>query len=73
MSTNFAISKPCVVTGKPYTVFVNSQDFTDWSERKKLAQEAFPYLSKEDREFIISGISPDGWDEMFSDDASDES
>ena len=67
------ITKNCVVTQKPYTVFVNSQDFTDWRERRKLAQEAFSYLSKEDREFIISGISPDGWEEMFSEDASDES
>ena len=73
MITNFAICRPCVITGKPYTVFVNSQDFTDWRERRKLAQEAFSYLSKEDREFIISGISPEGWEEMFSEDASDES
>ena len=73
MIMNLAICRPCVITGKPYTVFVNSQDFTDWREKRKLAQEAFSYLSKEDREFIISGISPDGWEEMFSEDASDES
>ena len=73
MEMNLAVCRPCIVTGKPYTVFVNSQDFADWRERRKLAQEAFSYLSKEDREFIISGISPDGWEEMFSEDASDES
>lgn len=73
MEINFAVCRPCVVTGKHYTVFVNSQDFSDWRDRKKLAQAAFPYLSKEDREFIISGISPEGWEEMLGDDASDES
>lgn len=70
---NMAITAPCVVTGKAYTVFVRPEDYNDWANKKKLAHEAFPYLGKEDREFIISGISPDGWDEMFSDDASDES
>lgn len=73
MEMNLAVCRPCIVTGKPYTVFVKSQDFTDWKERRKLAQEAFSYLSKEDREFIISGISPEGWEEMLSEDASDES
>ncbi|MFN9957938.1 MAG: hypothetical protein ACK55I_32945, partial [bacterium] len=67
------ITKNCVVTQKPYTVFVNSQDFIDWKERRKLAQNAFPYLSREDREFIISGVSPEGWEQIFAEDASDES
>lgn len=76
MITNFAICRPCVITGKPYTVFVRSEDWNDWQDRKKLAQEAFPYLSSADREFIISSISPEGWDQVFLeplDDASDES
>lgn len=30
-----------------------------------LAQEAFPHLSASDREFIISGVTPEEWDEMF--------
>lgn len=69
----FEITKNCVVTQKPYTVFVQLQDFVAWQERRELAQNAFPYLSKEDREFIISGISPEGWDQIFTEDASDES
>lgn len=30
-----------------------------------LAQDAFPNLSADDREFIMSGITPDEWDETF--------
>lgn len=29
------------------------------------AQRAFPHLSAEDREFIISGIMPEEWKRMF--------
>lgn len=30
-----------------------------------LAQEAFPHLSRDEREFIISGIHPVEWNELF--------
>lgn len=30
-----------------------------------LLQNAFPYLSANDREFIKSGITPEEWDEHF--------
>jgi hypothetical protein len=29
------------------------------------AREAFPELAKEDREFLISGTSPEGWKMLF--------
>lgn len=32
-----------------------------------LAQEAFPHLSADDREFFISGITPEEWAEFFED------
>ena len=33
-----------------------------------LIQDCFPYLSPEDREFIMSGITPEEWKSMFPDD-----
>ena len=30
-----------------------------------LAQDAFAHLSVDDREFIISGITPEEWDDLF--------
>ena len=30
-----------------------------------LIQDAFPNLSADDREFIMTGITPDEWDETF--------
>jgi len=31
-------------------------------------QDAFPLMSKEDREFLISGITPEEWNKVFSND-----
>jgi len=32
-----------------------------------LIQHAMPHLSKEEREFIISGTTPEEWEEYFGD------
>lgn len=31
-----------------------------------LIQDAFPFLSASEREFLISGIPPDEWDRLFA-------
>ena len=33
--------------------------------RTVMIQQAFPDMSNEDREFLISGITPDAWSRMF--------
>ena len=37
-----------------------------WFHEDKLAQDAFPFLNHAEREFLISGITPDQWNEMFN-------
>lgn len=32
----------------------------------QLIQDVMPHLSKEDREFLMSGTTPEEWNEMFS-------
>ena len=36
-----------------------------WEAGGILIQDAFPNLSDDDREFILSGITPEEWDEHF--------
>jgi len=36
-----------------------------WYIGRLLVQEAFPGLSKEDREFLISGSTPEEWEAAF--------
>lgn len=54
----------CPFCGKGQEVEVNEQDYWDW-EDGTLAQEAFPYLSADEREVLISGICHTCWDSMF--------
>jgi len=38
----------------------------DKIEAGKMMQEVFPEFSSEQREFLISGCTPDDWNKMFS-------
>jgi len=57
----------CPFCGKANFIEVNEADYLDWSDGK-LAQDAFPYLSADEREMLISGICPTCWDSMFGSD-----
>lgn len=66
---------PCVVTGKEQRVTVKAQDLFRYRQGSYV-QDCFPYLSKGDREFLISGTSDEGWQQLFGneedEDESDE-
>lgn len=44
---------------------VISQSWYDWQMRGNYIQNAFPYLSADEREFILTGITPEEWAEIF--------
>lgn len=58
---------PCVVTGKTQRVKVKAEDLNKYRRGASL-MECFHYLSKEDREFLISGTSGEGWTILFGND-----
>ena len=60
----YTFTGPCIVTGKPYSVTVPAKGLYEYHQGAHM-QTAFPNLSPEDREFLISGSSPDGWNEMW--------
>jgi hypothetical protein len=33
--------------------------------RQRMVQDAFPTMKKEDREFLLTGITPHKWRELF--------
>ncbi len=55
---------PCFYTGKPYSVKVPTAGIGKYVEGDFI-QDAFPELSVDDREFLISGYSPEGWKQVF--------
>lgn len=60
------ISRTSPFTGKLHFMELNVSQvqLADW-ESGTLAQNAFPQLSAEDREFIMTGITPTEWDDLF--------
>ena len=55
---------PCVATGKMVSVAVSGSGLEAY-HKGALIQEAFPDLSKQDREFLVSGYSAEGWNQLF--------
>jgi hypothetical protein len=65
------VSGNCAFTGEAYAVSVPRAEYDAW-KGGELAGRALRSLSRDDREFLMSGISPRGWELTFSDDTEDE-
>ena len=61
----------CPFCGHANEIAVNESDYWDWQDGE-LVQNAFPYLSADEREALISGICPKCWDSMFGQSDEDE-
>lgn len=60
------IETTCPICHETHTIMVYTDDFYAWKHGKN-AQDAFGYLSADNREMLISGICPDCWDDLFTD------
>ena len=45
---------------------ITEEQYSRWQKREGLVQEVFPNLSDSDREFIMTGITDEEWDAVFS-------
>lgn len=52
-------------------IAVTEKQLDDWS-KGMLIQDAMPNLTSDEREFIISGLLPKEFDEIFKDDDQDD-
>lgn len=55
----------CRKCGKQVNVEVNQEDLQAYESGEKRVQDAFPYLSPDERELFISGICGECFDKMF--------
>lgn len=69
-ATGYTYSGPCMVTGETYVVKVPRAGLFAYRQGAMI-QNAFPEMSADDREFLLSGISPAGWKQMFADNPDD--
>ena len=58
------IHATCNMCKKDYDVWVEDEDYKEWIEGKA-CEKAFPYLSADDRELLISGTCGPCFDDMF--------
>lgn len=60
----YTFTGPCMNSGKEYSVKVPKEGLYKY-RCGALIQDAFPDLSAGDREFLITGFSPEGWDHLY--------
>jgi hypothetical protein len=61
------IKRKSVITGIEHTrnIPVNPDDYFAWNAGLGSIEEIMPYLNDNDREFILSGITPEEWNSAF--------
>lgn len=57
----------CRFTKKDHSVTVPEVGYRQWITGQGNIQSIMPTVSAEDREFLISGYSPEGWQQLFGD------
>lgn len=60
----YAKCKPCPSCHKVGRVLVQEDDFYKW-QQGMLIQEAFPYLTPDEREMLITGYDKKCWEDLF--------
>lgn len=63
-TTDTKLSISCVKCGKMFDLKIRQGDYIAWCEGK-LIQEAMPYLSKGERELLLSGYCNDCFKAIF--------
>jgi hypothetical protein len=62
----------CVHCGTEHILWVNEQDFLDWTSGVGYIQDMLPYLSANERELLISGTCGVCWTRMFGSNEDEE-
>ena len=51
---------------------ITQEDYNHWKASGELIQNCFPDLFPEQREFLMTGVTPEEWDTEFPDDEEEE-
>ncbi len=67
------ITAVSALSGKPHTqdIDVTQEQFMAW-RNGALIQDAMPNLSASEREFLMTGITDEEWEEHFADDEEED-
>lgn len=65
MATVEIATQQCMHCHKASSIVVDVDQYAAWTVGGMLTQEAFPDLSDDQRELLISGTHPACWEQMF--------
>lgn len=62
------VTKKSMLSGKVHTleIDINEASYQSWLGGM-LIQDAFPHLSPDEREFLMTGATPEEWEQEFGD------
>lgn len=72
MADKFEFVKLCPECGKEQKLILSKVAYENWKSKKQHIQHAFPELSSEQREILLSGVCPDCWIKLFAEETEDE-
>jgi len=64
LGDNYIFSKECSITGEMYVFVVNQVKYHQWKDDCHLIQDVFPEATPEQREFLMTGITPTEWNAL---------
>ena len=61
------VTKQSPFSGNWHTAILamNDDQYSNWKSGGTLIQEALPHLTADEREFLMTGITPEEWNEAF--------
>lgn len=67
MKESIAISNKSNLTGviSSMVMLVDRADLDSWEAGNGNIQDLMPYLTPDEREFLMTGITPEEWDDTF--------
>lgn len=65
MNDKVSVCTTCPICHKKHFVEVDFEDYRKWKTEDIHVQDAFPYLSDDDREMLLSGICVECWNEYI--------
>jgi len=63
--TTSILCPKCTVCGNQAVLEVSAADYERWLIERLYIQDAFPYLSADQRELLLTGTHPECWDLLF--------
>ena len=65
IQANSFVQKKCIMCGDEVFFLMTKYQYDQWIVNKKYIQDVFPHVSKDIREWMISGTHPNCWDKLY--------